>query len=242
MRKVSHSMCLLATLGLAAQGAPAYAQASPPAPTVVEVRVIVKDRSSNKPLNAAIYSRINCPNYNDACLAVAMHTSSRSPSKLSCPQGAQIYARISISGYYRQSSAETCFPADEPIELFVARYEDADWLKKAGVDLEKKGNTAEATVLFNEAFQVSRSQDTFELTLRSAAKALAADPEKAVVFDPLQNRLVASKELVDAIKTFQKSQGILEDGVLGPQTLQKLGGGRPSSDLIMYFAVQPPSN
>lgn len=144
-------------------------------------------------------------------------------------------------GYYRQSSPGTCFATDEPVELFVPRYEDATWLTRAGIGLEQSGDLGKATVLFNEAFQLDRSPTTFEQTLRSAAKALGLDPDKAIVFDPVQNKRVASKELVDAIKAFQRAQGISADGVLGPQTLQKLGGGRTTPELILHYSVQPPN-
>ncbi|UYN96091.1 MAG: peptidoglycan-binding protein [Enhydrobacter sp.] len=209
---------------------------------VVEVRVVVKDRSSNTLVNAAIYSRSNCPMYDPSkCYAAGVHRVQRSPSKVSCPQGAEIYARISTPGYYRQSSAGNCFSDDGPIELFVARYDATDWLTLAANGLNKEGKPNEATVLLAEAYQRNQSQDTFEETLKSAAKALGIDPKKALIRDELQKRNVASTELVDAIKKFQKEQGILVDGVLGPQTMKKLAGDRPLRDVIFEFAVQPPT-
>jgi len=235
-------VCSLVTFYLIASAAPGSAQPAQPAPRSIEVRVVVKDRSTNEPLRAPIYSRSNCKEYTDDCIALAMHEAKESPSTVNCVEGAQIYARTKASGYYAQSSPEFCFAIERPIELFFAKYGDPKWLARVGAELSSKpGKSAEAAVLLNEAFQLNRSEETFEGTLRAAAMALKVDPEKATVFDPLQSKRVASQDLVDAIKKFQESEKILVDGVLGQQTLQKLIDGRSTQQLIMEFALQPPN-
>ena len=78
-----------------------------------------------------------------------------------------------------------------------------------------------------------------KLLWRADSRGLALDPTNALVFDPQQNRRVASPELVTGIKTFQKKQGLLDDGVLGPRTLEKLGGDQPAPKVLKNFAVQP---
>jgi hypothetical protein len=209
---------------------------------MVEVKVAVKDGSSSLPLSAAIYSRSNCLTYALSCIATGMHSALASPSKLSCPQGAQIFARTSTPGYYLESTSAPCFQADQPIVLLIARYEDTSWIRRAASDADRAGKSSDAAILFNEAYQLDPSKtDSADQALLATAKALQLNADQALVFDSQQKRKVASPELVNAIKKFQVQQGLQPDGILGSQTLQKLSGNRSSPTVLHEYAVQPSS-
>jgi murein L,D-transpeptidase YcbB/YkuD len=215
--------------------------AQPTAPSEVEVSVVVKARTSNALITATIYSAGNCATYNLSCKDSGRHFASQSPSKIRCPDGYKIYARTDDKRYYIQSTPADCYRGAK-VELLFAEYSDTKWLADAGNALLAQGQANIAVGVFSMRHQLQPSQEALEDTLNAAAIALKVDPQKALYFDRQQGekgKNVASHDLAQAIIKFQREKGLVDDGILGPETLQKLAGDKPIPIVIQGLALQP---
>jgi len=188
----------------------------------VTVKLVVADRTTNNNIDAAIYSFQTCATYTDSCIAIDMFSAKNPPLVMKCLKGVKLFGRVSVSGYYAQSTSEICSSNADPILLLATRQRDPAWLLATGRELLASGRAAEAVVFLAESNAQKPSPETSEQTLLAAAKALGVKSDDALVFDPQQNRKVASPKLYQVIKEFQRQNNILTDGVLGPDTMKVL--------------------
>jgi hypothetical protein len=249
MEVVSLSLGLgLVVHGAWAQSVPVSASSSTAPSTgavpMVEIMVVVKDRTTKTPVTARLFSTSVCPTYAENCRSFGAHSAKVSPSRQSCPQGYNIFAVTTDGRYYQESTSAGCDApqaGDPPVELLFARWNDTAWLGKKADQL-KDVKPGVATVIFAEVNQLQPSQVNLENTLRTAGKALNIDESEALFFDPQQGKKVASPKLGEAIKAFQRANKLTDDGILGPATMQKLAGDKPLPTLFKELATISPAN
>ncbi|MBX9947305.1 MAG: peptidoglycan-binding protein [Reyranella sp.] len=206
--------------------------------SVVEVKLVVKDRLTNASVNAAVYSFRTCSSNPRTCAALDVHDAGKSPLTMKCSKGEMLFARLSVSGYVQQSTEAVCSLATQPIVLLATKDRDPDWLMRAGNELLNRGDRGAGAVLLNEANAQRPSAASREAALLAAARALNVNENDALVFDRLQQMKVPTTTFVEAIKVFQRNKNLAADGVLGSQTLGALVESNSSGEAIRKLAIE----
>lgn len=94
------------------------------------------------------------------------------------------------------------------------------------------GEYGKAAQAFSENYTRTNDFTYYLRSLESTAKALNVSSSDATYFDPNQNLRVASPELIAAVKSFQRSNNLTADGVIGRRTLEALANGTAFNNVI----------
>lgn len=152
---------------------------------------------------------------------------------LKCEARHRLIAKPSGSTYFA-SDMQAC--REKMTFNLIQKTEIIQALEKWALQLKASSNNKDAALVQNELAarlrslgRVAEAEDARVGVYVSLGEVFKV--ESPVVVDPVQNETVMTKELMDKIKDFQKTNALEPDGIIGSQTLRALAG-KPISTFL----------